>query len=114
VTDSIYICPGCEEIVDADGHPCPELKAQERRAKHAAYMRARRHAAGARPGANGPPVRTLCPDPTAYVRHIRNKETPDDACKEAWAIYRRIGPAAYRADEKTIRAGLMAKYGLSR
>jgi hypothetical protein len=102
VTDSIYICPGCEEIVDADGHPCPELKAQERRAKHAAYMRAR------------PPVRTLCPDPTAYVRHIRNKETPDDACKEAWAIYRRIGPAAYRADEKTIRAGLMAKYGLSR
>lgn len=84
-----------------------------KRAKHAAYMREYRRRKGARPGANGPPVSTPCPDPTAYTRHVRNKEPVDPACKEAWAIYRRIGAEAYRADGKTIRAGLMTKYGLT-
>lgn len=93
----------------------PEEEERRREAKrkyHREYMREVRRRAGARPGANGPPVSTPCPDPTAYSRHLANGETPCDPCREAWAIYRRIGSKAYRADEKAIRAGLMTRHGL--
>jgi hypothetical protein len=85
-------------------------KRARKAAHHARYMRQWRAERGMRPGAKGPIPRKTCPDPSVYCRHLRHGETPDAGCKEAWAIYRRIGAEAYRADEERIRAELIAKH----
>ena len=46
---------------------------------------------GRTPGVPGRPYKELmpCGTPAAYKRHQRNNETPDEACREAWAAYQR-------------------------
>ena len=59
--------------------------------------RAYRASKGARTGQPGPPPSAPCGTVSAYKRHLRQGETPDDACRAAWAEYQRERYQARRA-----------------